>query len=176
MAELEYNKYANPKVKTKYMKYYFNVGGNNEEKWELQGRGVESWSEEFGSEIEKTKDVLGKVDMERGDPEPTQSITLKLRSDNEFSKKIAEADLTGDTSFFDDMQVLKKYEFLDGKTDEKCKAKLEKGVCVEITTRNAEAGGYIEYELTLNYANDYVVGEMDKVDGATIKFTPDSAA
>lgn len=176
MADFTFNENASPKVKTEKMLYYFNVGTAENPEWELQGRGIESWSEELGASVEKSKDVLGHIDMERSTPEPTQSVTLKLRSDNKFTQKLAEADFTGDTTFIDSIQVLKKWLFLDGSTTEACKAKLESNVMVEVSTRSAEAGGYVQYEVTLHYANDYVTGEMPKVDGTTIKFTPDSAA
>ena len=42
MAEL--NTYANPKVETKRFKIYADVGGTSTPEWELQGRGVESWT------------------------------------------------------------------------------------------------------------------------------------
>lgn len=172
-----FNENANPKVKTEKIKYYYNLGTSSNPEWELQGRGVENWTQEMGADIEKTKDVLGYVDMERSDPEPTQSgVVIKLRKGSKFAEKVAEAEYTGDWSFFNSMEILKKYEFVDGKTTTKCKAKLEKDVMITINNMTAEAGSYIQYEVDINYANNFVLGEMDKVDGEIIKFTPDSAA
>lgn len=177
MAGFTFNENANPKVKTEKIKYYYNLGTSEAPEWELQGRGVENWTQDMGSDIEKTKDVLGYVDMERSDPEPTQSgVVVKLRKGSKFAEKIAEAEYTGDWSFFDSMEILKKYEFVDGSTSDKCKARLEKNVMLTINSMTAEAGGYIQYEVDINYANDFTLGEMDKVDGETINFTADNAA
>lgn len=176
MADFTFNGYANPKIQTKRIKFYYNLGTSSSPEWELQGRGVENWSVDFGSDVEKKKDVLGYVDMERSDPEPTQSgVTVSLRKGSKFAEKIAEAEFTGDWSFFDNMEILQKYEYIDGKTSDSCKAKLEKGVMIVVNSMTAEAGGYIQYEFDVNYANDFVTGQMAKVDGETITFTPDAA-
>lgn len=177
MADFTFNEKANPKIKTEYIKYYYNLGTSEAPEWELQGRGVENWTQDMGADIEKKTDVLGYVDMERSQPEPTQSgVEITLRKGSKFAEKIAEAEYTGDWSFFDSMEILKKYEFVDGATSDKCKAKLEKSVMLTINSMTAEAGGYIKYEVDINYANDFELGEMDKKDGGTIEFTPDSAA
>ena len=68
-----FNDFANPKVETKRFKIYADVGDSNSPEWELQGRGVESWTVEENSDVEKVTDVLGTVDMERGTAQPTQS-------------------------------------------------------------------------------------------------------
>ena len=39
-----FNTYANPKVETKRFKIYADVGSSGTPEWELQGRGVESWT------------------------------------------------------------------------------------------------------------------------------------
>lgn len=177
MADFTFNENATPKVKTEKVRYYYNLGTSSSPDWELQGRGIESWSTEMGADIEKKKDVLGFVDMERSTPEPTQSgISIQIRKGSKFAEKIAEAEYTGDWSFFDSMEILKKYEHLDGSTTDMCKAKLEKDVMVTINSETAEAGGYITYEIDINYANNFVLGEMSKVDGETIKFTASDAA
>ncbi|MBR5518909.1 MAG: hypothetical protein IKV86_07795, partial [Clostridia bacterium] len=76
----EFNSYANPKVETKRFKIYADVGNSTTPEWELQGRGVESWTVEENSDVEKVTDVLGTVDMERGTAQPTQSgVAIKLR-------------------------------------------------------------------------------------------------
>ena len=75
-----FNSYAAPKVETKRFKIYADVGSLGTPEWELQGRGIESWTVEENSDVEKTTDVLGYVDMERGTPQPTQSgVAIKLR-------------------------------------------------------------------------------------------------
>lgn len=172
-----FNDNATPKVKTERVKYYYNMGTTESPDWELQGRGIENWTQDMGADVDKKKDVLGFVDMERSTPEPTQSgIEISIRKGSKFSEKIVEAEYTGDWSFFDSMEILKKYEFIDGKSTTNCKAKLEKGVMLTINSMTAEAGGYIKYEVDINYANDFVLGEMAKEDGETITFTPDTAA
>ena len=69
----EFNAYAAPKIETKRFKIYADVGGTSTPEWELQGRGVESWTVEENIDVEKVTDVLGYVDMERGTAQPTQS-------------------------------------------------------------------------------------------------------
>lgn len=173
----EFNENATPKVKTEKVKYYYNVGTSDAPSWELQGRGIESWTTDMGADVEKTKDVLGMVDMERSTPEPTQSgVIIQIRKGSKFAEKIAEAEYTGDWSFLDAVEVLKKYEFVDGATSGNCKAKLEKDVMFTINSMTAEAGSYIEYEVDINYANNFLLGEMPKVDGETITFTPATGA
>lgn len=173
----EFNSIASPKVPTKNVKYYYNVGTSSNPDWELQGRGIESWTQDMGADIEKKKDVLGYVDMERSDPEPTQSgVVFQIRKGSKFSQKIVEAEYTGDWSFFDSMEILKKYEFIDGKTTTNCKAKLEKDVMLTINSMTAEAGSYIQYEVDINYANNFVLGEMAKTDPESITFEPDTGA
>ena len=39
-----------------------------------------------------------------------------------------------------------------------------------------EAGGYRGFEVDIHYANKTTTGTMSKTDGASITFTPDSAA
>ena len=71
----EFNSYASPKVETKRFKIYADVSESGlAPEWELQGRGVESWTVEENQDVEKTTDVLGYVDMERGTAQPTQVI------------------------------------------------------------------------------------------------------
>ena len=75
----EFNSYASPKVETKRFKIYADVGTSSTPEWELQGRGVESWTVEENADVEKTTDVLGTVDMERGTAQPTQSgVAIKF--------------------------------------------------------------------------------------------------
>lgn len=176
MAET-FNSYANPKVETKRFKIYVDVGDNDTETWELQGRGVESWSIEEGADVEKTTDVLGMVDMERSEAQPTQSgVSVKLRKGSKLAEMLFNAWYTRDMSKLNSMKILQKFEFADGKTAENCKARLENDVMIVINNFTGEAGSYLGFEIDINYANNTTLGEMAKVDGEEIKFTPDNAA
>lgn len=172
-----FNDKATPKVKTENVKYYYNVGTSSVPSWELQGRGIESWTEEMGADIEKKTDVLGFVDMERAVPQRTQSgVPITIRKGSKFAEKIVEAEYTGDWSFFDNVEILKKYEFLDGTETSNCKAKLEKEVMMTIVNMTAEAGSYISYEVDIHYSNNTTLGEMAKVDSESISFEPKDGA
>lgn len=177
MADLTFNDKANPKVETKYFKIYIDVGTDSEETWELQGRGVESWSIEEGSDVEKTTDVLGMVDMERSTAQPTQSgLSVKLRKGSKLGEMLFNAWYTRDMSALNNMKILQKFEFADGKTATNCKARLEEDVMIAINNFTGEAGSYLGFEIDIHYANKTTLGEMAITDGATIKFTPDTAA
>lgn len=169
----EFNNYANPKVDTKRFKIYVDVGESSSPKWELQGRGVESWSVENNADVNKTTDVLGFVDMERGTAQPTQSgVAVKLRKGSVFAQMLFDAWYTGNTSKIDAMKILQKYEFADGKDPDTCLAKLEEDVMISINTFTGEAGGYLGFEIDIHYANKTTFGTMPKEDGETIAFTP----
>ena len=105
-----FNTYANPKVETKRFKIYADVGTSGTPEWELQGRGVESWTVEENSDVEKTPDVLGYVDMERGTAQPTQSgVMLKLRKGSKLGQMIFDAWYKRDNSKLDAMKILQKF-------------------------------------------------------------------
>ena len=107
-----FNTYANPKVETKRFKIYADVSTSGTPEWELQGRGVESWTVEENSDVEKTTDVLGYVDMERGTAQPTQSgVALKLRKDSKLGQIIFDAWFKRDNSKIDAMKILQKFEY-----------------------------------------------------------------
>lgn len=175
---MAFNDKVNPKAKTQWFKIYIDVAGTGlAPEWELQGKGVESWSIDRGEEITKTKDVLGGVETERSTPEPTQTgVRIFLRKDSKFSEMLADADFTGDTSKLDAMRILKKYEFMDGTDETTCKAKLEKDVMVGLPTFEGEAGSYLAYTVDFHYSNRFETGTMPKVDGESITFTPDTEA
>ena len=59
----KFNDLANPKVETKRFKIYADVSDTSTPEWELQGRGVESWTVEENSDVEKVTDVLGSVEF-----------------------------------------------------------------------------------------------------------------
>ena len=173
----EFNSYASPKAKTERFKIYIDVSDEKAGDYELQGKGIESWTTDTGEEITKTKDVLGGVEVERSTPEPTQTgVRIFVRKGSKFAQMIADAEFTGDTSKLDSMNILKKYEFFDGDDENTCKAKLEKDVTIGITSFEGEAGGYLAYMVDFHYANRFITGTMPKVDGETITFTPDNAA
>ena len=173
----EFNSYANPKVETKRFKIYADVGNGTSPEWELQGRGVESWTVEENSDVEKTTDVLGYVDMERGVAQPTQSgVAIKLRKDSKFGAMLFDAWFKRDTSKLDAIKMLQKFEFVDGKNADTCLARLEEDVMIAINNFTGEAGGYLGFEVDIHYANKTITGTMPKTDGTSITFTPDSAA
>ena len=172
----EFNGHASPKVKTERFKLYIDVSPEKKGDYELQGKGVESWTIDRGEEINKTKDVLGGVEVERGTPEPTQTgVRIFVRKGSRFAELLSEADFTGDMSALDSMSILKKYEYMDGADEGSCRAKLEKDVTVGLPTFEGEAGGYLAYTVDFHYANRFEIGTMPKVDGDIITFTPDSA-
>ena len=173
----EFNSYANPKVETKRFKIYADVGTSGTPEWELQGRGVESWSVEMNEDVTKTTDVLGCVDMERGTAQPTQSgVAIKLRKGSKFAEMLFDAWFKRDTSKIDSVKMLQKFEFADGTDSDTCLARLEEDVMIAINNFSGESGSYLGFEIDIHYANKTTTGTMPKVDGDTITFTPDSAA
>lgn len=173
----EFNSYANPKVETKRFKIYLDVGESGTEDFELQGRGVESWTVEENSDVEKVTDVLGTVDMERGTPQPTQSgVAIKLRKGSKLGELLFEAFYTRDYSKLNALKILQKFEFADGPDENTCLARLEEDVMIAINNFTGEAGGYLGFEVDIHYANKTTLGTMPKTDGETIEFTADSAA
>jgi hypothetical protein len=169
----EFNSYANPKVETKRFKIYADVGTGGSPEWELQGRGVESWTVEENSDVEKVTDVLGTVDMERGTPQPTQSgVAVKLRKGSKFAELLFDAWMSRDYTKLNAIKILQKFEFADGDTEDSCLARLEEDVMVAINNFTGEAGGYLGFEVDLHYANKTTLGTMPKADGTSITFTP----
>ena len=173
----EFNGFANPKIETKRFKLYADVGSSGTPEWELQGRGVESWTVEENSDVEKVTDVLGTVDMERGTAQPTQSgVSIKLRKNSKLGQILFDAFFTRDYSKLNALKILQKFEFADGADENTCLARLEEDVMIAINTFTGEAGGYLGFDVDIHYANKTTTGTMNKVDGETITFTPDSAA
>lgn len=171
-----FNSYANPKVETKRFKIYADVGTNSSPEWELQGRGVESWTVEENVDVEKTTDVLGTVDMERGVAQPTQSgVAIKLRKGSKLGKMLFDAWFKRDYSSLNAIKILQKFEFADGTVSSSCLARLEEDVMIAINNFTGEAGGYLGFEVDIHYANKTTTGTMPKDDGETITFIPDSA-
>lgn len=173
----EFNSNASPKIKTECFKIYADVGGATSPTWELQGRGIESWTLEENSSINKTPDVLGYIDMERDVSQPTQSgVQIKLRKGSLFGQMLFDAWFKHDTSKIDSIKMLQKFEFVDGTGEGTCLARLEDEVMIGINNFTGEAGGFLGFEVDIHYANKTTFGTMPKVDGDTITFTPDSAA
>ena len=173
----EFNNFANPKIETKRFKIYADVGTSGAPEWELQGRGIESWTVEENSDVEKTTDVLGFVDMERGTAQPTQSgLAIKLRKGSKFGEMLFNAWFNRNTSKLDAVKILQKFEFADGPDENTCLARLEEDVMIAINNFTGEAGGYLGFEVDIHYANKTTTGTMPKVDGDKIEFTPDTAA
>ena len=172
----EFNDYASPKVETKRFKIYADVATSSTPEWELQGRGVESWTVEENQDIEKKNDVLGNVDMERGTAQPTQSgVAIKLRKGSKLGGILFDAWYTGDYSKLNALKILQKFEFVDGDTPDTCKARLEEDVMIAINNFTGEAGGYLGFEVDIHYANKRTLGTMPKVDGEKITFVPNTA-
>ncbi len=175
---MAFNDKVNPKAKTELFKIYADVSDDGTSpEWELQGRGVESWSVEENQDIEKKTDVLGYVDMERGTAQPTQSgVVVKLRKGSKLGALLFDAWFTGDKSKLDSVNILQKFEFVDGASEDTCKARLEEGAMIAINNFTGEAGGYLGFEIDIHYSNKRTLGTMPKIDGDTITFTPDTAA
>lgn len=173
----EFNTYANPKVETKRFKIYADVSeGASSPEWELQGRGVESWTVEENQDVEKVTDVLGYVDMERGTAQPTQSgVAIKLRKGSKFGEMLFDAWFNRNTSKLDAIKMLQKFEFADGDEEGTCLARLEEDVMIAINNFTGEAGGYLGFEVDIHYANKTTTGTMPKEDGETITFTADTS-
>ena len=173
----EFNSYANPKVETKRFKIYADVGTSGKPEWELQGRGIESWTVEENSDVEKVPDVLGYVDMGRGTAQPAQSgVAIKLRKGSKLGQMLFDAWFKRDYSSLDAIKILQKFEFADGTDSDTCLARLEEDVMIAVNSFSGESGSYLGFEIDIHYANKTTTGTMPKVDGETITFTPDSAA
>lgn len=174
---MAFNNKVNPKAETKLFKIYADVSESGiSEEWELQGRGVASWTVEQNQDITKEPDVLGFVDMERGTAQPTQSgITLNLRKGSKLAEMLFDAWFSGKMSRLDAVKILQKFEFVDGTGEDTCKARIDKECMIAINNFAGEAGGYLGFEIDIHYSNNFKTGEMAKVDGESVTFTPDEA-
>lgn len=174
---ITFNSAVNPKARTELFKIYANVGTTVAPVWELQGRGIESWSVERNEDIEKREDVLGLIDIMRGKQKPTQSgIDLLVRKGSAFGELLMDAWYTGDYSKLDNLDLLHKYEFVDyeeGTTTDECLAKRESECTVVINSFGGEAGGYLGFNIDIHYTNNTVTGHMTKEDASPVVFTPD---
>ena len=169
-----FNNYATPKVETKRFKIYADVGTSSSPEWELQGRGVESWTVEENSDVQKTTDVLGTVDMERGTPQPTQSgVSIKLRKNSKLGQMLFDAWYKRNYEKLNSLKILQKFEFVDGPSEGTCLARLEEDVMIAVNNFTGEAGGYLGFEVDIHYANKTTTGTMPKEDSSSVTFTPD---
>lgn len=176
MAKGDFNKNANPKVPTKYFKIYTDVSESGTPEWELQGRGITSWTVEENSSVNKTPDVLDYVDMERETPQPTQSgVTLKLRKESKLANILFNAWYTGDYSRLDAMSFLQKFEFAEADDSDTCLARKEEEVMLSIGSFEGESGGFLGFSVDIHYANKRTLGTMPLVDGEKVTFTPANA-
>lgn len=175
---MDFNKFASPKVETKRFKIYADVSeSSSTPEWELQGRGIESWTIDENNDVDKVTDVLGYVDMTRGTAQPTQSgVTLKLRKGSKLCAMVFDAWYTRDFTKLDGLKILQKFEFVDGKTSDTCLARLEEDVMIAVNSFNGEAGDYLGFDCDIHYANKSTTGTMPIEDGASVTFTPDTAA
>jgi hypothetical protein len=173
---MAFNDKVNPKAETKLFKIYADVSESGiSEEWELQGRGVTSWTVEQNQDINKESDVLGFVDMERGTAQPTQSgVSVNIRKGSKFAEMLFDALFSGDMSKLNAVKILQKFEFVDGATEGNCKARIDEECMIAINNFAGESGGYLGFEIDIHYSNNFKTGEMAKVDGETIEFTPDA--
>lgn len=173
----EFNNFANPKIETKRFKIYADVGSSDTPEWELQGRGLESYTIEENSDVEKVTDVLGMVDMERSAAQPTQSgLAIKLRKGSKLGEMLFDAWFKRDYTKLNAVKILQKFEFADGDSEDSCLARLEEDVMISINSFSGEAGSYLGFEVDFHYANKTTLGTMSKTDGETITFTPSTGA
>lgn len=172
---MEFNDYANPKVEVKRFKIYADVGTSAlSPTWELQGRGVTSWSVQMNQDVSKESDVLGFVDIERGIAQPTQEgVTISIRKDSQFGEMLFEAWFSGDMKKLDNVKMLQKFEFVDAETVGHCLARLQDECVIAINSFNGEADGYLNFEIDIHYSNVITTGHMAKEDGSTITFIED---
>lgn len=173
----DFNGFANPKIETKRFKIYADVASSSQSSpvWELQGRGVESWTVEENQDVKKTVDVLGFIDLERGISQPAQSgVSVKLRKDSKLAALLFDAWFKRDMSLLDGMKILQKFEFADAGEDGYCLARLEEDVLIAVNSFNGEASGCLSFDVDIHYANKSVFGRMAKDDADPVVFTPDN--
>ena len=175
MAKGDFNKNATPKAKVEKFKLYIDISEDNSEDWELQGRGITSWTIEQNQDIEQEADVLGYVDVTRGSAKPQQSIdTFKFRKDSKLGKIIFDAFYRGDQSKLDNLTILQKFEFVEGSTESTCLARKLPGSMINITSFNGEAESDLSVAMDIYYSGEIITGTMPITDGTTPTFTPDS--
>lgn len=174
MAITEFNSLANPTVDTKHFKIYADVSTTSTPEYELQGRGVTSWTEAQNVDTNSDEDVLGFVDFTFSNPKPTQDADIKVRKDSKLGGMLFDAYFNG-KGRIENINILQKYEMVDASTEDStnCKARLQKGVAIVINEFTGEAGNKLTFSTTWNYTGEITAGKMPKTDGTSITFTPD---
>lgn len=172
---MAFNDYANPKVEVKRFKIYADVGTSAlSPTWELQGRGVTSWSVSQNQDVTKESDVLGYIDVERGKAQPTQEgVSIYIRKGSRLAEILFEAWFSGNMNRLDNVKMLQKFEFVDAETEGYCLARLQDECVITINSFNGEADGYLNFEIDIHYSNIITTGRMLLKDGSTITFIPD---
>ena len=171
----EFNDYATPKVKTPRFKMYVNMSTHSTPDWELQGKGIGSYTIEQNAEITKEVDVLGLVSKVRADPQPTMNgVTIALMKGSKLAGLLFNAWYKGDYSALDSLEILFKFEFVDGEASSYVKARLENDVMIGINSFKGEANQYLGFDIDIHFSNDFVLGEMLETPGSGgIVFVPD---
>lgn len=169
-----FNNKMNPKAKTELFKIYIDVGTKATPEYELQGRGVTSWTIDNNQDMETTTDVLGYNDFERGVAQPQQEIDLVLRKESKLASMLFDAWFSGDQSALDSISILQKFEFAErevtGASGKDCLARLQDECAINIASFNGEAGGNLSFSVTIHYSNKITKGYMPKVDPDPVTF------
>lgn len=171
---MAFNDNAKPKAKPERFKLYLRVGGTDlSPTFELQGKGIGSYTFEQNEEIKSVKDVLGGTDNTRSTSSPVLSgIQLYIRKDSALAEMIDDAYFTRDYSKLDEVEALEKFEYRDGATEGTCKARKDT-VLISINSFVNEAEDYLHYDVDFHFSNRLTFGTMPIIDGSTIEFTPD---
>ena len=170
-----FNDNAKPKAKVEYFKIYIDTSNTASPSYELQGKGVGSWTLEQNQDINKEPDVLGLVEMDRSTAQPVQSgVEIKVRKDLAFSKMLYDAWKTGDMSRLDSVDILQKFEFDNSETTGHCNARRDTSALIAINSFNGEAGGYLTFDIDIHYSNNWTQGHMAIEDPTPVVFTPDT--
>ena len=172
---MAFNNNASPKAKVERFKLYIDTSTTATPSYELQGRGIGSWTQEQNQDINKEPDVLGLVEIDRGIAQPTMSVDdFKIRKDNAMSNIIYTAWKTGDMTALDSVDILQKFEFDDSDTTGHCTARRDKSALIAINSFNGEASGYLSFGIDIHYSNNWEQGHMAITDPTPVVFTPDT--
>ena len=170
---MAFNDKVNPKAAVKLFKIYFDVSSTSTPEWELQGRGITSWTIDQNQDFSAEADVLGYVDFDRGIAKPQQSFDLAIRKGSKLGNILFNAWFNGDQSSLDSIKILQKFEFVDAETEGYCIARLQDECAINITSFNGEAEDYLKFSVETHYSNKITTGTMAKVDPDPVVFTPD---
>ena len=169
-----FNDIASPNVDTKYFKIYMDMAdGADTESWELQGRGIASWTIEQNQDFTVDSDVLGYNDFTRGTPKPQQSVEIAIRKGSKLGGLLFDAFYSGDTSKLNSLKILQKFEMVDATPEGECKARVQEDCAININQFMGEAEGKLKFAIDIYYSNNITLGHMAKVDASPVTFTPD---